>query len=62
MNEIINMIGSVGFPIVMCMILVYRMREQDEKHANETKQLSDAIQSNTLVMQKLCDKLGGNLK
>jgi len=35
-----------------------QMTKQDENHKAEVKQLTDAINNNTLVMQKLLDRLG----
>lgn len=67
-NTIITAIGSLGFPIVGCIVIAwffyhvnenYRndIKELNASHKNEIKQLSDVIASNTLVLQKLCDKL-----
>lgn len=53
-----QLIGSLGFPIVACIMLYVQMTKQDENHKAEVKQLTDAINNNTLVMQKLCDRLG----
>ena len=51
MNEVINAISTVGFPIFMC-IMIYN---------NQTKQLSDitkAITNNTNAISELSKKLG----
>lgn len=53
-----QLIGSLGFPIVACIMLYVQMTKQDENHKAEVKQLTDAINNNTLVLQKLCDRLG----
>ena len=51
MNEIINAISTVGFPIFMC-IMIYQ---------NQTKQLNEitkAITNNTNAISELSKKLG----
>lgn len=50
METIITAISTVGFPIVMCVMLFIENRKQAE--ATRT-----AIENNTLTIQKLVDKL-----
>lgn len=52
-----TMISSVGFPIAMCIILFYFYEKETEAHKQETNSLKDAINNNTLVIQKLIDRL-----
>lgn len=54
-----QLIGSLGFPIVACVMLYVRMEKQDENHRQEVGELTKAIQNNTIVMQKLIDRFGG---
>ena len=67
-NIVLDAITTVGFPIVCCvalMLYVKYMRDSDaeerqkmnEQHAAESKAMADALNSNTVVLQKLCDKL-----
>lgn len=58
-NMITQLITSVGFPIACTCALFYFWNLEREEHASETKELKDAINNNTLVMQKLIYKLGG---
>ncbi|MBO7691149.1 MAG: hypothetical protein J6T10_00765 [Methanobrevibacter sp.] len=60
MNIIIQAITSVGFPIVMCLMLMWYVREISSKHKEESDKFAEALNSNTLVLQKLCDKLDIN--
>ncbi len=57
MNVIIQAITSVGFPIVMCLMLMWYVREISSKHKEESDKFAEALNSNTLVLQKLCDRL-----
>ena len=67
-NTIISAIGTVGFPIVACIAMGwffakvndnYRndIKEINATHKEEVKAMTDAINANTLVIQKLCDSL-----
>lgn len=63
-NFIINSIGAVGFPIVMCLIIFWYLNEERKSHKEEMETLSKTIEENTkaiLELQDLCKFLkGGN--
>lgn len=70
-SAISEIISTIGFPIVcflMCGYYVkYREDKNDEKfdklnaqHDEETKRMTDALNNNTIAIQKLTDKLGGD--
>lgn len=61
-NVILQAITSVGFPIVMCIMLMYYIRETTTKHKEESDKFAEALNANTLVLQKLCDKLDANME
>ena len=56
-NVILQAITSVGFPIVMCIMLMYYIKEMTANRKEESDKFADALNNNTLVLQKLCDKL-----
>lgn len=67
-NTLITLIGSLGFPIVACVAMGwffakvndnYRndIKEINATHKDEVKAMTEAIQNNTLVIQKLIDEL-----
>lgn len=57
MNDVITAINTVGFPIVCCLILAYLVYKMNVSHKEEMNQLKEALNQNTLVIQKLSDKL-----
>ena len=70
-NAIIQMITTVGFPIVMCGAMAWyvkyisdrhsqEVQQLNEQHQGEMKQVTEALNNNTLALQKLCDKIGGD--
>ena len=80
MNEVVQIISTVGFPIVACIAMAWffkymvdKSREERKElneqhkteieklttqHKEEMKLITDALNNNTLAIQKLCDKLG----
>lgn len=60
-NTIIQLVGSLGFPIVMCGALFWRMVKSDEQHKEEMDKLSEALNNNTIAITKLSDKLDKEL-
>ena len=54
---IVSAVSSVGFPVVFCFVLYRTLIEQNKEHKAEADKLTEAIHNNTLVIQKLVDKL-----
>lgn len=57
-NVIMTAVSTLGFPIVMCGALFWKMVRQDTLHKEEQEKLTTAINNNTLVMQKFIDGSG----
>lgn len=57
MDILIDVIAKVGFPIGVCLILMWYIKVMIDNHRAETKEFTEAINKNTLVLQSLCDKL-----
>lgn len=71
MDNLIQLIGNYGFPIVACIFIGWyvkytndKNREQLEKlqmlHREEVSEMTKAINNNTLVIQKLVDRMEGS--
>lgn len=64
MEQITSLIATTGFPIAMCMIVCYYVYIKDKSHKEEIDKLSDAVNKQTMSIQKLIDKIeqliGGN--
>ena len=67
-NIIITMIGSLGFPIVACIFIAiffsktqdnYRadIKEMQTQHKAETDKMTEAINNNNLLLQRILDRL-----
>lgn len=53
----ISAISSLGFPIVCCLIVLYMYWKSDQTHKAEVDKLSEAVQNNTVVMEKILERL-----
>lgn len=56
-NAVLQAISTVGFPIVMCLILVYLVYRMNEQHKEEMNKMNEALNNNTLAIQHLTDML-----
>lgn len=56
-NLLIQLVGSLGFPIVACGALFWRMVKSDEQHKEETSKMSEALNNNTNALVKLTERL-----
>lgn len=67
-SSIMQIIGTLGFPIAACIYLFYSMQKEREQnasqreadrleHKREMEQMTAALNNNTLVVQKLVDTL-----
>lgn len=57
MNDLSNFISTVGFPIVVSVAMFYQNNIVSSNYQQMTKELQDKIEANTLIMQRLVDKL-----
>ena len=62
MTEIVNVISTVGFPIAMCLIIMYFWNNQYAKTMQELKdtisRLTDVVADNTKALALLEQRLG----
>ena len=56
-NAITQIISSVGFPIAMCVYVMYTMQKQTESHKTEIDELRKTIENNTVAIVKLVERL-----
>lgn len=68
MNDIAQLITTLGFPIVSCIFLGWYVKTQTDnyradvariqsEHKDEISKVTEALNNNTLALQKLCDKM-----
>lgn len=57
MEDIVNVISSVGFPIAMSLLLFWYLQKESENHREETNSLRDAITKLEIAITTLVNKL-----
>lgn len=57
MNEVVQMISTTGFPIAMCLLIMYYWNEQFTKKMDDLNQ--SVSQLNTAIV-RLVERLGGD--
>lgn len=69
LSMLIEAITTVGFPIAMCLILMYYVKYMTDsnkaeidrltqQHRDEIKEVTTAIENNTVALTKLVERLG----
>ena len=62
LNALATLLGNGFFPIIVCIIstvFAYLIKEMNANHKEEITELRKSIDNNTLVVQKLVDKMDG---
>ena len=54
---ITNLFSNLAVPVACLVATFWLWNKEREEHKAETRELTQAIQNNTLIMQKLVDKL-----
>ena len=57
MDAIVGLFSNLAVPVACLIATFYLWNKEREDHKQEQKELAVAIANNTLVMQKLVDKL-----
>lgn len=60
MNDIIQAVSTLGFPITMCGALFWYMVKQNDLHREESKEMKNAITDLRLAITELTIKLKGD--
>ena len=68
-TDLVNLIGSVGFPIVACCYMAWlhneqekRHEEKEEQHSHERVAMTEALTKMNVVLSDIKDMLGGGGK
>lgn len=57
-ESIISAIGSLGFPIVVAIYMIWTNQQQSKMHQTETKEMTEAINELKTAIQVLIEKVG----
>ena len=59
-STIVQLISSLGFPIACCIAMFWQNNKLNESHKEEVSKLNEAINNNTIALNHIIDKLGGD--
>lgn len=67
MNDISNFISSVGFPIVVCLLMIYQQQKMSDSYIEIVDSLKELISDNTkainlLIKGAMTDETRQNIK
>ena len=55
LQAIMTLISSVGFPIAMCLLLMYYIKYREEQNTIQTKELNESYERREETMRKSID-------
>ena len=58
-NMVMQLVGSLGFPIVCCGALFWYLVKEKDAHKEEIRELRKSVEANTTAINTLCQHLGG---
>lgn len=61
-EDIVQIISTVGFPIAMCLLLFWNMKQEQETHKQEVLELKDVISRNNEILASLKQLIEDKLK
>ena len=56
-SSIVTVISQVGFPIAMCLVMAWYVKYTNDQHKEEIDKITEALNNNTLAVQKLCERM-----
>lgn len=59
-NVIVQLVSSLGFPIACCIAMFWQNNRLNETHKEEVSKLNEALNNNTIALNRIIDKLGGD--
>lgn len=56
-TAIMQAISTLGFPIVMCLVLIYYINKNDKRYDEQIFNILTSLNNNTVAFTKLSEKL-----
>lgn len=57
-TTISQLVSNLGFPIACVCVMFWQQNEERKNHATESEKWVDALNRNTVVIEKLCAEIG----
>ena len=52
-----QLVGSLGFPIAMCIAMLWMLNKVTEQHREEMAKITEALNNNTVALSQLSTKM-----
>lgn len=56
-DVLMQTVSTLGFPIVFCFVLFWKMVTDDKRHKEEMDQITNALNNNTQALIKLSERI-----
>ena len=56
-SAITTIVSNLGFPIASVIAMFYFLQKEQNSHKEETQKLTEAINNNTLMMERVLERL-----
>ena len=57
LSAITTLIGSLGFPIAVCIACFWMLNKEREEHKTEMQKVTEAITNNTIALNTLTERM-----
>lgn len=57
--DVSTLIGNYAFPIAACICMAGYVKEIQKEHTEEVSKLRDVLERNTIALEKIVSKIGG---
>lgn len=58
-NTISQLVSNLGFPIACVCVMFWQQTEERKNHAAESEKWVEALNRNTVAIERLCAEIGG---
>lgn len=58
--DVSTLIGNYAFPIAACICMAGYVKEIQKEHTEEVSKLRDVLERNTIALEKIVSKIGGD--
>ena len=58
--DVTTLLGNYAFPIVACICMAWYFKDMQKEHSEEVSKLRDVLERNTIALEKIISKIGGD--
>lgn len=58
MQSVVELVSNIGYPFAITLIMAWYIYYSEKNHREEVNKLSEVVQNNNVVLEKILTKLG----